>query len=85
MLDGIVMMKVIIAMLENISGGRIDEALPYILKICVEQLGLPGKVTKNYLSMVVQTLAMAFWYNSALTFQILEQSQTTVTVFQKLL
>lgn len=36
MLDGVVVMKVLIAMLENLSGGRIDEALPYILRICVE-------------------------------------------------
>jgi hypothetical protein len=35
MLDGVVVMKVLIAMLENISGGRIDEAVPYILRICV--------------------------------------------------
>jgi hypothetical protein len=30
MLDGIVVMKVLIAMLENLSG-KIDEALPYII------------------------------------------------------
>ena len=35
MLDGVVVMKVLIAMLENIGGGRIDEAVPYILRICV--------------------------------------------------
>jgi len=33
-LDGIVIMKVLIAMLENLKG-RIDEAIPYILKICI--------------------------------------------------
>lgn len=35
--------------------------------------------------MVVQTAAMAFWYNAPLTFQLLEASQMTITVFQKLL
>jgi len=30
-------MKVIIAMLENLQG-RFDDALPYLMKICVEEL-----------------------------------------------
>lgn len=36
MLDGIVVLKVLIAMLENIGEGRINDALPYIVKICLE-------------------------------------------------
>jgi len=72
MLDGIVCMKVLIAMLENLGSGTIDEALPYIIRICVSQLQLKIKVTKNYTSMVIQTLSMAFWYNAPLTFHILE-------------
>jgi hypothetical protein len=31
MLDGVVVMKVLIAMLENLGNGMINEALPYIL------------------------------------------------------
>jgi hypothetical protein len=36
-LDGIVAMKILIAMIENLRG-KIDEAIPYIIKICIEQL-----------------------------------------------
>lgn len=72
MLDGVVVMKVVIAMLENLGNGMINEALPYILTICTSQLSLPGKTPKNFISMVVQTLSMAFWYNSVLTFHILD-------------
>ena len=64
-LDGIVVMKVLIAMLENLKG-RIDEALPYILKICVSEL--QEKIPKSFTSMIIQTVAMCFWYNSILTF-----------------
>jgi hypothetical protein len=86
MLDGVVVMKVLIAMLENLGNGMINEALPYILTICTSQLNLPGKVPKNFTSMVVQTLAMAFWYNSILTFQILDQQlNQTKLVFQAIL
>lgn len=39
--------------------------------------------------MIIQTISMAFWYNSGLTFQILEQlspeSTATKTVFIKLM
>ena len=87
-LDGIVIMKVLIAMIENLQG-RIDEALPYIVNICVGQLNLDVKTSKNYVSMVLQTISMCFWYNSPLTFQVLEShapsSQSTILVFQKLL
>lgn len=37
MIDGIVIMKVLIAMLENLKG-RIDEAIPYIIKIAMQEL-----------------------------------------------
>lgn len=68
--DGIVIMKILIAMLENLQG-KIDEAIPYIIKICMSELG-EKKVPKNYRSMIIQVLCMCFWYNNALTFSILE-------------
>lgn len=37
MIDGIVIMKILIAMLENLKG-QIDEALPYIIKIAMSEL-----------------------------------------------
>ena len=72
-LDGVVVMKVLVDMLEYIGNGMINEALPFILTICTSQLNIPSSTPKNFISMVVQTLAMAFWYNSELTFQILDQ------------
>ncbi len=87
MLDGIIIMKVLIAMLENLGNGRINEALPMIIKVCWGQLNLDmEKVAKNYTSMVMQTLCMCFWYNSPLTFQVIDlQLGQTVAVFQRLL
>jgi hypothetical protein len=49
-LDGVVVMKVLIAMIENLKG-RIDEAILYIIKICMNEL-LTEKMPKNYTSMV---------------------------------
>ena len=66
-IDGIVIMKVLIAMLENLKG-RIDEAIPYILKICVTELTTQDKCPKNFTSMVMQVVSMSFWYNSSLVF-----------------
>lgn len=66
MLDGIVIMKVLIAMLENMRG-KIDEAVPLIISICMRELMRP-KVDKNYKSMVIQTICMSFWYNNIATF-----------------
>jgi hypothetical protein len=54
MLDGIVIMKVLIAMLENLGNGRMNEALPLIVKVCTDQLNLDvKKIPKNYVSMVI--------------------------------
>jgi hypothetical protein len=36
MLDGIVIMKVLIAMLENTGQGRLNDAVPSVVKICLE-------------------------------------------------
>jgi hypothetical protein len=36
-IDGIVIMKILIAMLENLKG-KIDEALPYIIKLAMQEL-----------------------------------------------
>lgn len=38
--DGIVIMKIIIAMIENLQS-KIDEAILYILKITISELGQP--------------------------------------------
>lgn len=88
MIDGIVVMKILIAMLENLKG-QVNEALPYIIKIAMTELTTvkkgDKKIPKNFRSMIVQVLSMCFWYNSALTFQILESNNYTVPMFQALL
>lgn len=83
MLDGVVVTKILIAMLENLKSPFIDEALGRILQICATQLS--NKCPKNFQSMLVQTVAMSFHYNSVLTFQLLESLGATVNVFQRLL
>lgn len=82
MLDGVVIMKVLMAMLENLKG-RIDEALPHVLRVCLGQF-VECKPTKHFASMIMQTVAMCFWYNAALTFQVLEQAGATQDAFLKL-
>ena len=59
-------MKVLIAMLENMKGA-IDEALFFIVKIVATELA-QDDLPKNFKSMLIQVLAMCFWYNSPLTF-----------------
>lgn len=53
MIDGVVVLKVLIAMLENIGENRIVDALPYIVNICLEQLGVNPTIPKSYLSMIM--------------------------------
>lgn len=71
-------------MLENLKG-QIDEGmgslLDLILPDLIQQLGTKKQVP-NFVSMLLQTISICFWYNSALTFNILEQKNATVQVFQ---
>lgn len=69
--DGIVIMKLLIAILENLQG-RVDDALPFIIQTCMTEL--QDKNPKNVKSMILQTLAMCLWYNPQLAFQIFESS-----------
>lgn len=82
-LDGIVAMKIIIAIFENLAG-QIDHALPTLLGVVLAELknGIDKKAPKNYISMILQTIAVSFFNNSVLTFQQLEENNMTVTVFQ---
>jgi hypothetical protein len=78
-------MKIMIAMLENLHG-RLDEALPYMLQLAIQELtALRPNVAKNFQSMILQFVCMSFWYNTSLTFQILEHNQWTFPVFSRLL
>ena len=63
--DVIVVMKIIIAMVENLQG-KIDEAMAYIVQICMTEL--QDKNPKNVKAMILQAICMCFWYNSELAF-----------------
>lgn len=83
-LDALVILKILIAMLENLQG-RIDEAIQFVVVICMRELESSAKGTKNIRSMVLQTLCMSLWYNSALTFELLKLGNHVIPFFQKLL
>jgi len=78
-------MKIIIALIENLSQ-RLDDTLPYLLNMCIQEiLVLKPKMFKNFQSMALQVVCMALWYNSSLTFSVLEQNGWTFPVFHRLL
>lgn len=78
-------MKIIIALIENLSQ-RLDDALPYLLNMAIqEMLNLKPKVAKNFQGMCLQVICMSLWYNSGLTFNLLEQQGWTFPVFHRLL
>jgi len=85
MIEGVTIMNLVIALLENMQG-MIDQALPQIITIITEELNflLSAKETyvKKYKSMLLQTMSMCFSYNTALTFQVLESQNLTLSVFQ---
>lgn len=69
-LDGIAVLKTILSMFENMAG-IIDNALPEIVKMLVDELfyeKAQQKPCKSFISMLIQTLSMSFWYNCQLTF-----------------
>jgi hypothetical protein len=66
-LDGIAIMGLIVAILENMQG-RLDQDLPQILKFLIDELQFintlkEGKAT-NFKSMILQGISMMFAYNS---------------------
>lgn len=80
--DGVAVMGLIIAILENMQG-KIDSDIPNLLQILIEELVHVNdkKGKKNYKSMILQSISMCFAYNAVLTFQVLEQSGHTLTIF----
>ena len=69
--DGVAVVGLIIAILENMQG-KIDADLPHIIGILVAELQHENeqgkKSKKNYMSMILQAFSMCFAYNSLLTF-----------------
>ena len=69
-MDGISIMGVLIAILEDMHG-KIDSGLPNILEILMDELKhatSKKNPSKNYTSMILQAFAMAFAYNSMIVF-----------------
>lgn len=86
-LDGIVAMKVVISIFDNLPG-LIDSALPHLIgmllaehKVAIEKQSTPSK----YTSMILQALTSAFYNNSVATFAIMEQEGQTAVYFSSLL
>jgi hypothetical protein len=81
-LDGVAIMNLLIAILENMQG-RVDHALAGIIGVITNELDWVNskeKGYKNYRLMVLQALAMCFTYNSSLTFEVLESRGITLPV-----
>ena len=77
--DGIVAMKVFMTVFENLAG-RIDHILPRFLEILLAELKVllsKKKPTQNYLSMLLQSIALSFFNSPAVTFQTCEANQMT--------
>lgn len=68
--DHLALMKILIALLENLFG-RANDALPFIVQTCMTELGKP-KNPKKVKSMLLQTMCMCLWYNCQMTFGLLE-------------
>lgn len=67
-------MNLYITLIENLHN-RIDDYLPYIIQSAVGQLlNLKLNAQLNYQSMCLQVVCMCFWYNTGLTFSVLEQN-----------
>jgi len=80
--DALVIMKLFIAIVETLRG-RIDDFIAFVVQTCMQEL--QQRNPKNAVLMILQTVSMCFWYNSQLTFHVLEQSQMTVPFFASLM
>jgi len=83
-MDGVTVLKTVVTLFENLPG-QIDAAMPEFVGVLLAELQVllsKKKPVEIYQSMVLQSLALAFFNNAPLTFQIMEKHQMTVPVFQ---
>ena len=86
MQDGIIILRVVVALFENLLG-QIDFEFENLIGILLAELKMAfdpatkaskkkeGKETpSNYISMILQTIATAFTYNASATFAIIEKN-----------
>ena len=80
--DGVTILRVVIALLENLPG-QIDFALPQLVGMLLAEnkVAFENETPPNFRSMVLQSLAMAIYNSSLTTLGIIEQEQQTFTVF----
>jgi hypothetical protein len=79
----IAVIKVLITILENLSTHS-SSIFPTIIDICVTQLKNLGKNCRNLKSMLLQTLCLALWFNSGLTFSKISSDSDLNLVFSSL-
>lgn len=82
-IDALLVLKIILSIFENLPG-QIDHAMPNIVGMLLGELQVhlqKKKQVSTFMSMLLQTIAVAFYNNAALTFQILEQNNMLVTFF----
>lgn len=83
-IDGITAMKVVICIFENLPG-QIDGALPEFMGMLLAELHVllsKKKPVINYQSMLLQGIALAFYNNAIVSFQVCEKNSMTVPLFQ---
>lgn len=80
--DGVTILRVVIAILENLPG-QIDNALPVLVGILLAELkqSFENRTPSNYKSMVLQSIAMALYNNNVATLRVIENEQQTIAVF----
>ena len=80
--DGVTILRVLIAILENLPG-QIDMALPSLVGMLLAELKMAfeGSTPSNYKSMLLQTMAMALYNNNVATLAIIENEHQTYAVF----
>lgn len=73
----------IVALLENMHG-KIDESIPQLLSVLSQELDIQRLLdspSKQYKSLVLQALSMAFAYDPVLVFDWLRGTNLTQQVF----
>jgi len=73
-LDGVAIMNLIIAIIENLEG-RLGQEFLVLAQICVEELeecNSREKQPKNFKNMILQAICICFYYDSQTMFNFLE-------------
>ena len=80
--DGVTVLRVMIALLENLPG-QIDAQLPFLVGMLLAELkvAFESSCPSNYRAMLLQSIAMALFNSNATTLAIIENEQQTFAVF----